>query len=441
MKKLLFFLFLAAISLNGFSQVRLTLDDCVNIALKNNLELSNKQLDIERQKIIKEKIAWSNFPSVTFGASHSYNYGFTLDKQTYRRTAEDLQYDDFYIRAGIDVFNISKYKRHNQARVDLERTKTDYQAAKNLMLLTIAQYYLDVMFNTEYVGILKTQLDESEKQIDRLNQALGFGYIARSELYDAEAEYSIDKKAVLLAENNRKRSILNLLNLINFDRDVEDVEFFDILFKIDTTAVQNKSDYYQDALKYNPDIKSAEYNLKSAKKEIGINRANGLPTLGVNYEYASFYNKYLNSDFDSGMSFKDQIDLHTTQYIGAAIRIPFFEGLQNQHNIKLAKIDYEKAKVEEEIAKDNLNFAIQQTIQDLENAISAYQTSLNVLNAARESFRTSRLKYEQGKINAFDFATAKKNLLQTEFDLLDSKFKLYFNRTKLNVLTKNAFNP
>ncbi len=440
MKKTILLLVFVLTSFFSVSQVKLTLEDCIEIALKNNLQLNSRLLDVERQRLVKNKALWNNLPSIDIDASHDYDFGSTIDKDSNSRVDEDFQSNDFSINASLDLVNISKYKIYNKAKINLEQTETDYEVVKNQMLLNISQYFLEVMFNSEYVEILKTQLLESQKQLDRLNEALSFGYIAKSELYDAEAEYSIDKKAVLFAENSEKRSILNLLNLLNYDKEVEDVEFFDILFKIDTTTILNKKNYYQEALKFNPQIQSSNYSLLSAKKDIGINRAAGLPKLKLNYQYGTFYSKNLSDDSET-ISFSDQFNNNKTQYLGASLRIPVLNALQNQHNIKIAKVDYEKAKLQQEIVKDNLKFAVAQTIQDLENAMSAYQTTLNVLNAARESFRTSKLKYEQGKINAFDFATAKKNLLQTEFDLLDSKFKLYFNRTKLNLLTKSNSRP
>lgn len=419
------------------SQVKLTLDDCINLALKNNLRIKQIVLDVERQRLIKSKATWNNLPRINFSASQDYEFGFTIDPVSNNRTKNDFLSNDFSLRASLDVLDLAKIKTVGKASVDYEKSILDYEIGKNEVLLTIAQYYLDVMFRTEYIEILKNQFRESENQLNRLKEALEFGYIAKSELYDAEAEFSIDRKAVLLAENNRKRAILNLINLINYESTSDSVEFFDIIFQTDTTSLTNKSQYFDDAFSNNPRMLSAQYEVESAKKNVGINRAFGLPALQLNYQLGSFYSRGL--DENNPPSFEDQINENKNQFLGGTIRVPLFNAGQNRHDIKIAKVDYEKSRINEDIVKSELRFEVEQTIQDLENAISAYQSSLEVLNAARESFRTSKLKYEQGKINAFDFAIAKKNLLQTEFDLLDSKFKLYYNRTRLNFLTKSDF--
>lgn len=227
------------------------------------MQLNSRLLDVESQRIVKDKAVLDYLPSINLDASHDYDFGFTIDRDSNRRVADNFLSNEFSLSASLDILNISKFKIH-------DKSKIDYEVVKNQMLLTISQYYLEVMFNTEYIEILKNQLSESQKQIERLNEALSFGYIAKSELYDTEAEYSIDKKAVLFAENSKKTSVLNLLNLINYDKDIDEVDSFDILFKIDTTEIANKSDYLQDALKYNPEILSSDYILASSKSKLHL---------------------------------------------------------------------------------------------------------------------------------------------------------------------------
>jgi len=438
MKKSSILLCLAVLLCNvAAGQVSLTLDDCIELALKNNLQIQQDILTVESQRLIKTRAAWNNLPRLNLSATQNYEFGFTIDPNTNTRVNADFLSNNFSLRASYDLLNISRFKQYSKATTDYDKSLVDYETNKNQVLLTIAEFYLDVMFRTEYVIILNNQLKESEAQLKRLKEALDFGYIAKSELYDAQAEFSIDKKAVLLADNNRKRAILNLLNLINYDVGIDDVDFFDILFQVDTTAISDNTVYYDEALKNNPRMQSALYNVESAKKEVGINRANGLPSIGLIYQFGSFYSESL--DTNTAPSFEDQLRDNQRQFIGGTLRLPLFNALQNKYSIKLAKIEHERSKINEEITRTQLKFEVEQTIQDLDNAISAYQSSQEVLEAARESFRTSKLKYEQGKINAFDFAIAKKNLLQTEFDLLDSKFKLYYNRTKLDFLSKKNF--
>jgi len=434
-KGILLFIFLLTLT-TFHGQTKLSLDDCIAIGFDNNLSLKNRTLDIQKQQLINKKAFWNNFPRVNFGASKDYEYGFNIEPSTNTRINEDFGSNDFGLNASVDIFNLAKLKEHKKTKIDLYKSVVDFEADRNIMLITIAQYYLEVMFNTEFVEILNKQVLESENQLKRLNEALSYGYIAKSELYDAEAEFAVDKKAVLIANNNKDKSIRNLFNLINYDEDIHNVEFFDVKFRIDTSPINDKNKYVSKALENNALALSSKYSVESAQKNVEVFRAAYYPTLRLRYQLESFYTKSLSNPDEVVPTFEDQVRDNKTHFVGASINVPIFNGFQNRYDVKIAKVDYEKAKIEQEIVENNLRFEVEQTIQDLENAISTYTTSLQVLNAAQESYRISRLKYEQGKINAFNYATAKENLLKAEIDLLDSKYKIYYNKTKLNIITK-----
>lgn len=435
MKKTYIFLLFIVFLNSVIAQDKLTLDDCIDIALNNNLQIQQNILDVELQRLTKNKAAWNMLPSLNLSASQDYEFGFTIDPTTNNRRNADFLSNSFNLRSRFNVLDLASIKNFSKASTDYEKSLVDYEANKNQILLTITQFYLDVMFKTEYIELLKNQLKESGNQYNRLTEALNFGYIARSELYDAEADFSTDKKLLLLAENNKNKAVLNLLNLINYSGDINNVEFADLLFEVDSTKVGDSRYFYNKGIQNNPNILSADYLVESAKKNIGINRAAGLPSISLTYQYGSFYSRNLSTD-ENEPEFEDQIDENLSQFVGGTLAIPVFNGLQNRFNIKIAKVEHEKALINKEIVSNQLWYDIRQTIQDIENAIATYQTSLNVFRAAKESFRTSKLKYEQGKVSAFEFATSKKNLLQSESDVLDSKFKLYYNKTKLKFLTE-----
>ena len=436
MKKGIIFLSVFLIFIQIQAQTKLSLDDCIAIGFDNNLNLKYRTLDIEKQQILNKKAFWNNFPRINLGASQDYEYGFNIEPATNSRTNEDFASNDFALSASIDVFNAARLMENKKTKIDLYKSVVDFEVDRNMMLITIAQYYLEVMFNDEYLGILEKQLVESKSQLGRLNEALSYGYIAKSELYDAEAEFAVDKKAVLIGENTKRRAIMNLFNLINYNHDIDNVEFFDVKFGIDTTPILNEELYMKKALENNALTLSSKYSVQSAAKNVEIYQAQYLPKIKLQYQLESFYTKSLTNPDEDILGFSDQVKNNKTHFIGASINVPIFNGLQNRHDVNIAKVDYEKAKIEQEIVENNLKFEVKQTIQDLENAISTYTTSLQVLNAAKESYRMSRLKYEQGKVNAFNFATAKQNLLRAEIELLDSKYKIYYNKTKLNIITK-----
>lgn len=417
-------------------ELELTLDGCFILAIRNNLDLKQNILEIEKQKLLNDKSKYHFLPSVNMGVTQDYEFGFNIEPSTNTRVNEDFLSNDLYLSASMDLINFSNFNNYRRSKSSVNKALSDSRVIKSELLLTIAQYYLDVMFNNEYLGLLKNQFEESEKQINRLNDALSYGYIAKSELYDAIAEHAIDKKNVELGENSKNTALLNLLYLLNYEIDTEKVTFYDALFEVDSTALKDKSYYLERVIKNNAKSKSADYNVDIQKASVGEVKGRGLPTLKLKYQMESFYVKSLTDIDEDVTNFGNQIRDNKTNFIGATLNIPIFNGASGSYDVKIAKKEYEKALIEKKIVINNLTFEVEKAIQDIQNAIVEYRSSKEVLVSALESYRTSTLKYEQGKINAFNFAIAKRNLLRSELDLINAKYKWYFNSVKLDIITK-----
>ncbi|MEP3839076.1 MAG: TolC family protein [Algibacter sp.] len=417
-------------------ELELTLEGCFILAIRNNLDLKQNEMEVEKQKLLSKRAKWHFLPDVSIGATQDYEFGFNIEPSTNTRANEDFLSNDLYLTASMDLLNFSSLSSFKKSQASVKKSEADSKIAKRNVLLTIAQYYLDVMFNDEYLKLLNNQLAESDKQINRLNDALNYGYIAKSELYDAVAEHAIDKKNVELGENSKNRALLNLLYLLNYKVDTDKVVFFDNLFEVDESTLKDKSYYIDKVLANNPISKSADYNVEIAEASIGEIRGSVLPKLSLKYQVESFYVKSLSEDNEDIFPFGTQIGDNKTNSIGASLSIPIFNGLKNSYDVQVAKLDHEKAIMAKQLVNNNLIFEVEKAYQDIGDAIVEYKSSNEVLLSSTESFRTSKLKYEEGKINAFNFAIAKRNLLKSELDVITAKYKWYFNSVKLDLITK-----
>ncbi|KAA5820562.1 TolC family protein [Algibacter amylolyticus] len=416
-------------------ELELTLEGCFILAIRNNLDLKQNDMEVEKQKLLSNRAKWHFLPDVGIGITQDYEFGFNIEPSTNTRVNEDFLSNDMYLSASMDVINFSNFSSFKRAKASVKKSAADAKIAKRDLLLTIAQFYLDVMFNDEYLKLLNNQLAESDKQINRLNDALSYGYIAKSELYDAIAEHAIDKKNVELGENSKKRALLNLLYLLNYNVDTDKVVFYDNLFEVDEKALKDKSYYIDKVLANNPIAKSADYAVDITKALIGEVRGRVLPKLSLKYQVESFYVRSLSEDNEDLFPFKTQYRDNKTNSIGATLSIPVFNGLKNSYDVQVAKLDHEKAVMAKQVVNNNLIFEVEKAYQDIGDAIVEYKSSNEVLLSSAESFRTSKLKYEEGKINAFNFAIAKRNLLKSELDVITAKYKWYFNSVKLDLIT------
>jgi outer membrane protein len=218
---------------------------------------------------------------------------------------------------------------------------------------------------------------------------------------------------------------------------------------------------YDIALTHQPEIKSAEFKLRSSEKGIAIAKAGMFPRLSLNASYGSRYSsasKYIitqpsfqgyaiNGDVTSSgdlvlsptfsdptlgtTPFSDQVDQNLNRSVGFYLTVPIFNNLQTYTSVSRAKISRENALLSLQLQKDNLRKTIQQAFNDALSSLKKYQASKKSVNAMEESFKYTDQKYSVGAVTATDYNDAKNKLIKAKSDLLQAKYDYVF---KLKVL-------
>ncbi|MBK6965285.1 MAG: TolC family protein [Bacteroidales bacterium] len=92
--------FIAFFSLNAAAQQVWTLEQCVNHALTNNLQVKQQMLLVESAKADLLQSKLDLLPGATANATHGYNYGKTVDRYTNQFATSRVQTNNFIFRPG-----------------------------------------------------------------------------------------------------------------------------------------------------------------------------------------------------------------------------------------------------------------------------------------------------------------------------------------------------
>jgi len=82
---------LIALSFSTQAQVEMTLEECVILALENNLNLQQSQIAIEQSIGDYEQSKLEKLPSINASTGHTWNFGRSLDFTTYEFSNQSLQ--------------------------------------------------------------------------------------------------------------------------------------------------------------------------------------------------------------------------------------------------------------------------------------------------------------------------------------------------------------
>jgi outer membrane protein len=429
-----------------------SLSQCISYAWKHNLSI--KQSEVSRD-IAKNNVTGSKaniFPNVNGYASNTYNFGRTIDPFTNTFASSEVLSQDFYVSSSFTIFggeqNLNTVKQ-NQA--SYEASRYDVEVSKNNIALNIASGYLQVLLDQELLEEAKNQHEVTLQQVERTQNLVTAGSLARSNLLDVQAQEANDDVNQINAQNQLDLAMLSLAQLL----DVDSVQLFKIAkpdIQIPANAViDGPEQVYYKALTSMPDIHSAEMKWKSSEDakqvaegglfpKLTLNGTIGTGYSGANKQTSTVYNNdtlgYVGTSpivakvpttQEGGVTpWAKQLNDNFNKSIGFRLNIPIFNGLQSNMAYRNAKLNALNNYYNYESSEINLRKNIQQAYADALGALKKYHATEKAVTSLQEAFNYTKTKFDVGMSTALDYNTAKTNLTKAESDLLQAKYNYIF---------------
>ncbi len=163
-----------------------------------------------------------------------------------------------------------------------------------------------------------------------------------------------------------------------------------------------------------------EYQQDTMPGPMVIAKGADYPTLSISGGLSTQYSEaYPNS-------FADQFKNNYYYSLSLRLAIPIFNGWQTRTNIRNSKLNVRNSELQLQQAKNTLYKEIQQAEVDAEAALQRYHASQKNVTALQESFRYVEQKFGVGMVSTTDYNVAKKNLAQSQSELVQAKYQYIF---------------
>jgi outer membrane protein len=426
MKKYIISCGLFLVCLCSQAQDKWTLRQCVDYAVRNNIELKQQSLDVKNSEIDLSTSKNSRLPDLNASLGQSFNFGrSTLGTNV--SEAVNSSRSSFSVSTSVPIF--TGFRIPNQIKADeltLQAAMESLKKAQENLELQVASLYLDVLFKKEILKAYQEQAGLSKQQVERTNMLVESGKVPTSQLYDIKAQLAKDESNVTIAGNDLALSLLNLSQALNLASN----EAFDIEEpKVDNIVDNNlgsvlpPNQVYQMALGIKPHIKEAEYKLESSKKTLKVAQAGYWPTLGFSAGYSTSYQNVSGQD---NVGFGKQIRNFGSEYLSFSFSIPIFNRFETRNRVRSARLSIEN----QNLALDNVKLAlykeIQQAYQSAVSSQAKYNSASKAYEAADESFKYARERYDIGKSTVFEFNEAQTKLLTSKSERIQAKYDFIF---------------
>ncbi len=423
------FLALFSIGILSAQQKKWTLEECVQYAVENNLSIAQYELDLENVKIDRSDALGSLLPDLNVQMRTSGNTGLVLDPTTNNLLSATIFSASNDLTSSLVLFDgMRNINRVRRAKLNEIANLYRLDDLVDDIRLNVANAYLQILSNKESLKVFRAQYAVTEQDLERTKELVESGVVARGDLLEIEATAANQEQQIVNGENLVLISRINLAQLLQIT-EYENFDIADEEFNVPPSDILDNSakSIYAKALTFRNDIKFSESLVELAEKDLEIARGSVYPTLGAFFNYNTRYSDQTrNSVTGEKVAFQDQLWINDGISYGAQLTIPVFNGFSVRNAIKRSRIDVQKAQLQLEQDKLDLESTVNQAYVDVSSFSKAYEAAQKTLEARQLAFDYSKERFDVGLMNAFDYSQAQARVDNAAAELVRTKYDYIF---------------
>ena len=414
------------------AQQQYTLLECIDIALENNRNIKQQELNRQQREIAYSQARADLLPSLNASAGQNFVFGRSIGlDNTYQNT--NSSQTSLGIGADITLFDGLRMKHNIDARkADMHASEADLDKMRDDIIMSVSTAFLQALLNRELLQIAVSQFETTQADIARRTELVKSGRMAKGELYEQEAQLAREELNKVQAASNLKLALLDLAQIMELERfDDFDVTAPPAETLISESTLLASEAVYESALQNRPIIRSMQYRIESSEKEKLIARSQLYPSLSFGANMGTGYYKMNGRDNDP---FGTQLRNNMSNSLGFSLRIPIFNKFQVRNNIHSAELAIANTRLEMDKTKLELRKQIEQAYYNAVGAKSRWDAAKKSVEASNEAYRFAEEKHDSGRANTYELTLAKNNQTQALGEEAQAKYEYAFRLKILELL-------
>lgn len=441
---LLLFLLLIVPAHSQDSEIRrLSVEEAIRLAIKQNSDLESVRLDVKRSdaRVLE---AWGYaLPSVDVSGQYMhfidkpvsffpdvFLYGFmkeidsTIPKPTGKLVPVSFT-PGFTAGASLNVkqilFNGTVFVGIGAAKVYSNLARDLFQVKQVETVTKVKKAYYSAMLAHEALRLMHSSLKNAEDNLKNVQLMKAQGIVSEYDELRASVGVENLRPVVIQSETNFNLARDALRNTIGMSTK-ENFELADSLrFEhVDASLMERAKGLVQDL---NPNLSVVKRQVELNGAIISAERSNYLPTIAAfgSYQYQAALNKF---NFSTN-------DFYKSSQFGLSFSLSLFQGLQTYARVQQAQLDKRKSEEQLNSLEKNLQTALHSIIGNLQQAKKRVEAQEKTVEMAERGYKIVTTKFfnnsaTQLEVNDAQLALtqSKVNRIQAVYDYLNASADL-----------------
>lgn len=429
-KKLILFILLINLSLAGFAQEKLSLQEAITIALQNNydIKISKNQIDMAKNN------ANIGNAGMLPNLSGSYTNGgsiqntrqtpatgpdrvITSAKSTNNSYGADLNwtiFDGFSMFANYDRLKELQKQGELNSRLTILTTISD----------VITAYY-DVVRQQQLVIAADSAMDVSVLRANIAKTKLQLGRGSKLDVLTAQVDYNTDTSNYLQTKNALQVAKVRLNQLLV--RDIGTV--FSVVNAIEVDKGMSFTTLAEMAQQQNPNVQNAFINQKIAALTLKSIR-------GARYPSVSLNSGYSRANSTSPTGFNQKFAANGLTY-GVTASINLFNGFLQRQQERNAKIEINTSELNLAKTRLDVNAQLLTAYQNYSTYLDLIKLEQRNVDIAKENLDITLAKYRLGSIAPLELREAQRNAIDAQNRFIEMQYQAKLAETTLKEISGN----
>ncbi len=397
------------------AQELLTLEEAINLALKNNhdVKISKNTLEIALNNYSLGNAGF--LPSIDVNSGYTKSSNNTkqeyFDGRSINRTGALSNSLNLGVTLNWTIFDgFANYNNYRKLKEAKELAQTSTLATSEDIVANVMLAYYDILRQKEILKTLKENIAISEQRVKIAEEKYKVGTGSKTELLQAKADLNADQNSLLRQEIELKNAKVNLNLLLGRNPNID----FDIS---DTITVKNLyfDELRQKALESNRSMLIAKANREIAKLNFNGIKSRFLPKvnffIGYNFtrsnSQAGFIASNQNLGFNYGLNFSFNI----------------FNGFNSVREYENSQFEVLNSEIRYEQVKNNIEAQLLKLYESYKTSLRLIELEKENLEIAHENVEIAIERYRLGVLTPLELREAQKTYIDAESRLISALYQ------------------
>lgn len=431
MNKILFHIIVFVFIPKAMGQEMLTVDQAVQIALKNNYDIKIATNELSVDKINNSIGNAGMLPDVsgTLSKNNSVQNSRQVQVNGDIRELDNAKNNrlEYGVNIGWTIFDgLKMFARYDQLKVLEQQGELQLKLAVLTKVSDVMTTYYNIVQQQQLIKALDTTIVISKQRLKTAENRFLIGKVAKLEVLNAQVDLNTDFSTLLKQKELYEITKIQLNEILARDlatnfQVVEDVALDDKLQLLELKALAEKQ---------NLQLQLAWVNNRIAQLDLKQTKANRYPTIRLNTGYTFV-------ETESSLGFTTSSSSRGLNY-GLTATMPIFNNFSQNRNEKIAKLQVENSSLKVEQQKQTVTAQLSSAFQTYLTNIALAKLEESNEAIAKRNMEITLEKFKIGTVATIEFRNAQENYINAIARNSNAKFQAKISEIALQQIAGNV---